>query len=105
MSKFDERTLPISIDPDTKEFITADDIRSKRIEHFLSLENLDEESFKAVVIERIKRAPELKLAVLGGGYIGKEQSLKEVMSGTSIGKDIIEIERRAINMTLKHSGE
>jgi len=102
MSNFDERTLPISIDPSTRDFITAEDIRNNRVEHFVRLEKLDEESVKAVVIERIKRAPELKLVVLGGRYITKEVAIKEVTAGTCIGKSIMEIERRAINMTLKH---
>jgi len=105
MSNFDERTLPVSIDPHTKEFVTADDLKQKRVAAFASLENLDEESVKTLVIERIKRAPELKLAIFKEKHISKEQAIREIMSETAIGNDVMEIERRAIKMTLKMMGE
>ncbi|KJJ83559.1 hypothetical protein OMAG_002568 [Candidatus Omnitrophus magneticus] len=59
---------------------------------------------KKVVVERIRKAPDLGLCVIGNSLdndASKEASVEEVMKGSSIGKDMIEIEMRAIHMLMK----
>jgi len=101
---FDESDLPVSIDTKTKKFILGKDLKIKNSgkKEIVALENLDDESIGKLVVERIKKAPDLGISILSGETLTKVQSIQEVEAKSPIGEELIEIEKRAIRMTLEY---
>ena len=54
-----------------------------------------------ITAERIRREPEVKLAMVGAGVIDKERAIAEVESQTPVGQALIEAEQYVIQKLIK----
>ena len=63
----------------------------------VSLGELTPQQRADLVIKRIEQQPDFKVAMVGAGIVDKNRAIAEIKAGSSIGKELIEIEQRLLN--------
>lgn len=87
--------LPVSFTP-SGEMVTLREFVKNKEAPYLSLSSLTYSQRAKITAERLRRKPEVPLAMVGAGVIGKERAIDEVEAETPIGQDLIEAEQNAI---------
>jgi hypothetical protein len=87
--------LPISFTP-SGEMVTLREFVKNKEAPYLSLSSLTYTQRAKITAERIRREPEVKLAMVGAGVIDKERAIAEVEAETPVGQALIEAEQYVI---------
>ena len=104
MEKFDELTLPIGYDLEKDEFLRCSDLPSDTdFDSILKSLADDHALLKKVVIKRFEEAPFMEL--LSPKISTKEQALNHIKDETVIGRELIDVDKMAILLTVKHYTE
>lgn len=92
--------LPVSFTPEGKEVSLLKFVKDKN-QAYLSLSSLNPNQKARITAERLRRKPELKLAVLGVGEIDKERAIAEVEAQTPLGLSLIEADQYVIQKLIQ----
>lgn len=65
------------------------------------LSTLTSTELASLTIERIRKLPDFKVAMVGVGELGPEDAIREIQAGTPVGQDLIELERRLVRNLLE----
>jgi len=98
----DQWNLPAGYKADGRHFATLAEVASPGV-RTLSLGELSEQQRRNLVAKRIEAQPKFELAMLGVGVVDKERAVAEVRAGTTIGRNLEEIEQRVINHMLSQA--
>ncbi len=85
------RNKPLSYDPQTRRFITYDEIVSRKV-RIVPLDGLSQQELADLVVERQRAGPDYKVADLNGTVLNCDQVVQEILAGTPFGNMVVEAE-------------
>ena len=71
----------------------------------LSLSEVTPQQRADLVVKRIEKQPDFKVAMVGAGIVDKDRAIAEVKTQSSVGKALIEIEQRVLNNLIERGSK
>lgn len=99
----DHWNRPVALAPDGQ-WISLREVVEEEPARF-SFIQLTPEQQSELVAERIQQRPVFDVGILGLGVLGKKRAINEVRARTSIGRTLIDIERRMIALLIERARE
>ena len=95
-----ELDLPVSFSS-SGEMVTLREFALHKGKAHLSLSSLTYRQRAEITVERLRRKPEVQIAVLGAGVIDKKRAIAEVEAQSEIGQVLIEAQQYVIKELVK----
>lgn len=93
----EQMDLPVAFDASGKTLLTPRHLQKTK-ETAGEFAQLSPEQKAHLTAERIQRLPKFELAMVGAGLIDKARAIREVQALSPVGRQLIEIEERTINL-------
>ena len=93
--------LSAGYDEDKKTIITLQELIDRKVDLLDHLTQLSIGQKAHLTIERIKTQEKYEIYIVGEGTIDKDRAIKEIEDSSELGRRLIEIEERAMQMALE----
>lgn len=103
VTREDHWSRPVAMAPDGQ-WISLRKVIDEEPARF-SFIQLTPEQQSELVAERIRQRPNFDVGILGLGVLSKKRAINEVRARTSIGRTLIDIERRMIALLIERARE